>query len=131
KYPSWSPAAIKSAMMTTARQTDDAGDPIQWSAGDATPLNYGAGEVQPRSSYNPALVYDAGWDEWTAYACSIGQMASPCPEVPVDPSDLNYPSISVGDLAGSQEVTRKVTNVTGKKLQFTPKVEAPAGFSVN
>ncbi|GAA5163855.1 S8 family serine peptidase [Ornithinimicrobium tianjinense] len=131
KYPTWSPAAIKSAMMTTARQTDTSGAPIQWSKGNATPLNFGAGEVVPGKSYNPGLVYDAGWNEWLAYACGIGQLASPCPETPVDPSDLNYPSIAVGDLAGYQEVTRTVTNVTGKKLQYTAKVEAPAGFSVN
>lgn len=131
KYPTWSPAAIKSAMMTTARQTDDSGQPIQWVEGDATPLNYGAGEVRPMASYNPGLVYDAGWDDWLAYACGLGQLLSPCPEKPVDPSDLNYPSIAVGDLAGYQEITRTVTNVTGKKVQYTPTLEAPAGFTVN
>lgn len=128
--PTWSPAAVKSAMMTTARQTTDAGEPIMRGSSVATPLNYGAGEVQPSESYSPGLVYDAGWNDWLAYACGIGQLASPCPETPVDPSDLNYPSISVGDLAGSQTITRTVTNVGQGPMTYTAKVEAPAGTTV-
>lgn len=137
KYPTWSPMAVKSAMMTTARQTDDSGQPIQWAQGDATPLNYGAGEVVPARSYNPGLVYDSNVVDWYSYACSIEQLelvygGGVCDQFPqIDPSDLNYPSIAVGDLAGYQEVTRRVTNVTGKKMQYTPVVEAPAGFEVN
>ncbi|WP_431473177.1 S8 family serine peptidase [Ornithinimicrobium sp. W1665] len=130
KNPMWSPAAVKSAMMTTARQTTDAGEPIMRGPSVATPLNYGAGEVQPIESYNPGLVYDAGWNDWLAYACGIGQLAAPCPETPVDPSDLNYPSISVGDLAGSQTITRTVTNVGQGPMTYTAQVEAPAGTTV-
>lgn len=130
KNPSWSPAAVKSAMMTTARQTDTAGKPIMRGNAVATPLNYGSGEVQPLESYSPGLVYDAGWNDWLAYACGIGQMAAPCPETPVDPSDLNYPSISIGDLAGKQTVTRTVTNVAQGPVTYTAKVEAPAGTTV-
>ncbi|QDO90097.1 S8 family serine peptidase [Ornithinimicrobium ciconiae] len=131
EFPGWSPAAIKSAMMTTARDVDDNGDPIERLGVEATPLNYGAGEVQPAPSYNPGLVYDAGWDEWTAYACSIGQLGAPCPETPVDPSDLNYPSISIGDLAGQQTVTRTVTDVTGEGGTWDITVDEPAGISVD
>ncbi|SOC56871.1 S8 family serine peptidase [Ornithinimicrobium cerasi] len=136
KYPTWSPMAIKSAMMTTARQTDDEGQPIQWSQGDATPLNYGAGEVQPGRSYNPGLVYDSTSTDWYAYACAIGQLqlvggAGICGQVPeIDPSDLNYPSIAVGDLAGKQIITRTVTNVTKQAMQYRAQVEAPAGTTV-
>lgn len=130
KNPKWSPMAIKSAMMTTARQTDDAGEPILRGSATATPLDYGAGEVQPLESYSPGLVYDAGWDEWTAYACGLGQLTAPCPETPVDPSDLNYPSIAVGDLAGSQTITRTVTNVGQGPMTYNARVEAPAGTEV-
>ncbi|WP_114906240.1 cell wall-binding repeat-containing protein [Ornithinimicrobium murale] len=130
EFPDWSPAMIKSAMMTTARDTMDSGDPIQRSGADASPLDFGAGEVVPGQSYNPGLVYDAGWDEWLAYACAIGQLAAPCPEEPTDPSDLNYPSISIGELAGVQTVTRTVTDVTGEGGTYTAEVEAPEGLSV-
>ncbi|WP_202613662.1 S8 family serine peptidase [Ornithinimicrobium cerasi] len=130
KNPTWSPMAVKSAMMTTARQTDDAGQPIKRGTAVATPLNYGAGEVQPLESYSPGLVYDSGWNDWLAYACGIGQLAAPCPATPVDASDLNYPSIAVGDLAGKQTVTRTVTNVGQGPMTYTAKVEAPAGTTV-
>ena len=123
--------------MPTARQTDDAGEPFPWSVGAATPLHSCAVLVPPGRSYNPGLVYDSDVEDWYQCACSLEQLQAiggtdVCSALPeIDPSNLNYPSISVGDLAGFQEVTRKVTNVTGKKLQFTPKVEVPAGFKVN
>ena len=136
KFPTWSPAAIKSAMMTTARQTTNDGKPIQWAEGDATPLNFGAGEVVPARAYNPGLVYEAGLDEWLTYACSIDQLqiiAGPeaCAQTkPTDPSDLNYPTIAIGALAGKQTVTRTVTNVEKKATQYTATVKATAGTKV-
>ncbi|MDO5740601.1 MAG: S8 family peptidase [Ornithinimicrobium sp.] len=136
KYPTWSPMAIKSAMMTTARQTTDAGEPIPWAAGDATPLNFGAGEVVPGKSYSPGLVYDSTPSDWLAYTCAIDQLQTIgytelCEQLPeIDPSDLNYPSIAVGDLAGSQTVTRTVTNPHKSAMQYRAMVEAPAGTTV-
>lgn len=136
KFPTWSPMAIKSAMMTTARQTTDKGLPIQWAEGDATPLNFGSGEVVPAKAYNPGLVYDSTPTDWLTYTCAIGQLqmvggADTCAELPKkDPSDLNYPSISIGKLAGTQTITRTVTNVNKSAMQYRAKVEAPAGMTV-
>lgn len=47
-------------------------------------------------------------------------------------SDLNYPSIAVADLAGSQVVTRRVTSVAQEDGLRTYKVsvQAPAGYNV-
>nr|WP_306254565.1 cell wall-binding repeat-containing protein [Ornithinimicrobium cryptoxanthini] len=129
EFPEWSPAAIKSAMMTTARDVDDAGDPIERLGTVATPLNYGAGEVQPAPSYNPGLVYDAGVNEWLDYACAIGQLSGCTGEEPAA-SDLNYPSISVGSLPGQQTVTRTVTDVTGVGGTYTFDIDAPEGTTV-
>ena len=137
KYPTWSPMAIKSAMMTTARQTTNEGNPIMRGSAVATPLNFGAGEVVPGKSYNPGLVYDSNVMDWYTYACSINQLqlvggAGLCAQLPSkDASDLNYPSIAIGDLAGSQTVTRTVTNVTKQAMQYRAKVEAPAGTKVS
>lgn len=134
EFPEWSPAAIKSAMMTTARDVDDNGDPIERLGELASPLNYGAGEVRPAASYNPGLVYDAGLTDWAAYMCAIGQFpfSSPsCADLPtVDASDLNYPSISIGALSGAQTVTRTVTDVTGVGGTYTVEVDEPAGVEV-
>ena len=48
----------------------------------------------------------------------------------MDPSNLNMPSIAIGDLAGVQTVTRKVTNVSGNPATFTSSVTGMAGFNV-
>ena len=45
-----------------------------------------------------------------------------------DASDLNYPSIGIADLAGSQTVTRTVTSVADRTVTWTAAVNAPAGF---
>ena len=47
----------------------------------------------------------------------------------MDPSDLNYPSIAVGQLAGQQTVTRTLTNVEGRASQYDLSVDAPSGFT--
>ncbi len=51
----------------------------------------------------------------------------------MDGSDLNLPSIGIGDLVGSQTITRTVTavyNNNGKKT-FTVSVDAPPGIDVS
>lgn len=136
KYPGWSPMAIKSSMMTTADPTNSAGGPITYAGEPASPLHYGSGEVEPATAYETPLVYESVRADWYAYACAIGQLqtvgngAEVCAQLPeIDPSDLNYPSIAVGQLAGSQTVTRTVT-ATGAGGTFTASTEAPEGMSV-
>lgn len=69
KHPHWSPAAIKSALMTTASTLDRAGGPLQaqqYSGSEeltfvtATPFDYGSGAVNPRAALDPGLIFDAG-----------------------------------------------------------------------
>ncbi len=124
-HPSWSPAAIKSALMTTATTLTNLGNPI---AGGE--FDYGAGQVVPTAAGDPGLVYDAGFLDWFGFLCGTGQLSSPsCPALEIDPSDLNYPSISVDALAGAQTVTRTVTNVGGAGT-YTANVVAPPGVDV-
>ncbi|QSB05107.1 S8 family serine peptidase [Natronoglycomyces albus] len=136
--PDWSPAMIKSAMMTTAYTDDSAGEAIVTAHGDeATPLHYGAGHVDGSRMFNPGLVYDADFIDWTSYGCGLGQFES-VPELalmcefvdPIEPSQLNYPSVSVGSLEGSYTVTRTVTNVDDFTGVYFAHVEAPAGIDV-
>ena len=130
--------AVKSAMMTTASQTDNAGKPIAGpTGGDATPLNFGSGHVTPASAFDPGLVYDSGLTDWVRYGCGIRQFQpvfgqAVCDSFgSIDPSDLNYPTIAIGDLAGAQTVTRTVTNVsTDDAGIYDVKVSAPAGTTV-
>lgn len=135
KNPSWSPMAVKSAMMTTASQLDNTGAPIQRSGETATPLDMGAGHVVPKSAFTPGLVYDSTPVDWARYACGINQLQTIdptiCDEVgSIDPSNLNYPSIAIGSLAGTQTVTRTVTNVSGRPMTYTARVQQPTGVKV-
>ncbi|MDX3234491.1 S8 family serine peptidase [Streptomyces sp. ME03-5709C] len=105
KHPTWSPMAVKSAMMTTATATKTA------SGAESTDVfAQGAGQVQPADMFEPGLVYDSTEKDWLAYLEGLGLDTGTHVKA-VDPSDLNYPSIAVGRMVGSQTVTRTVTAV--------------------
>jgi subtilisin family serine protease len=138
KHPAWSPMWIKSAILTGATPTDNKGLPIQGVAGNATPFEMGAGEVVPAASFDPGLVYDSDIENWVQYACGIGVHLATgdggdvCDITgSVEPTDLNYPSIAVGSLAGKRTTSRVVTNTTGKTGFYWPVIKAPAGYSVS
>jgi subtilisin family serine protease len=134
KYPTWSPMAIKSALLTTGTSLDTSGRPIQNDSGSpGNPFGYGAGLVQPKLAMDPGLVYDSSYDDWAKFVCASGQVAEThelCAKGKVDPSDLNYPTIAVGDLAGKQTVKRTVRNVGKLPEVYFPKVEGLTGFKV-
>jgi subtilisin family serine protease len=131
-HPSWSPMAIKSALMTSGSDVLD--------GPNTNPLvifRQGAGHVRPNSAADPGLVFDNGFNDWLAFLCgtTTGVSASTCTALKtagysLDPSDLNEASIAVGDLPGSQEVTRKVTNVGNSPATYTPSVAGMGGFTV-
>ncbi|MEV0650612.1 S8 family peptidase [Phytomonospora sp. NPDC050363] len=138
KNPDWSPAAVRSALMTTATTKDNTGAPIQRGGKDATPFDYGSGHVRVAKAFEPGLVYDSGTIDWVRYACGLEQwqflQGGPemCDEYgAIDPSDLNYPSIAVAGLAGKQTVTRTVTNVGSKTETYFATTVAPKGTKVS
>ncbi|HZX08155.1 MAG TPA: protease-associated PA domain-containing protein, partial [Kribbella sp.] len=99
----------------------------------ANPFGYGAGEVQPKYGMDPGLVYDSTYTDWTKFICGSGQVPSThelCANGKIDLSDLNYPTIAIGDLAGKQTVTRTVTNVGTTPEVYFPKVEGVKGLKV-
>jgi subtilisin family serine protease len=106
KHPDWSPAAIRSALMTTADVTDRAGNAIlneQRVASDM--FATGAGHVNPEKAVDPGLVYDIAPSDYVGYLCGLysSQNVSLIARRPVDCSAatvipeslLNYPSVSV------------------------------------
>lgn len=131
-HPTWSPAAIKSALMTSGRQDvvkEDGTTP-------ADPFDMGAGHVVPNSAVDPGLVYDAGLLEYFAFLCGATSAVHPddCAFLEgagysFDASDLNLASIGIGELAGTQTVSRTVTNVGGAGT-YNVSVDAPPGVSV-
>ena len=127
-YPSWSPMAIKSALMTTG--TDVLDGP------NTNPLvifRQGAGHVKPIAATNPGLVFDSGYADWLGFLCGTQLPASFCTSsgIPVlNPSDLNVASIALGALPGVQTVKRRVTNVGGSAAVYTPSVTGLGGLTV-
>ncbi|MFT3953203.1 MAG: S8 family peptidase [Piscinibacter sp.] len=130
KYPRWSPMAIKSALMTTGYDVLDGGTP----APNSNPVlifRQGAGHVSPAKALNPGLVYDSGYNDWLNFICGV-QPGSFCSAfTPINPSDLNQASIAIGALAGTQTVTRSLTNVSGGALTVTASVTGMAGFTTS
>ena len=129
-YPTWSPAAIKSALMTTAYQTTKTGRTGETFGG---PFDFGAGHVAPNAAMNPGVVFDAGFNDWLGFLCGTQLPTSFCTRsgVPVlDPSNLNVPSVAIGDLAGAQTVTRTITNVSGATATFTATASGLTGVNV-
>lgn len=121
-HPDWSPMRVKSAMMTTAGTTDNTGATI---AGGA--FSYGAGHVRPTPGLDPGLVFDSGFEDWLGYLCGVELEAAYCADLEIDPSDLNTPSIAVGQLVGQQTVTRTLTNVSGSTQTFAASLQLPRG----
>ncbi|GMY36573.1 subtilisin-like protease SBT5.4 [Fagus crenata] len=138
--PHWSPSAIKSAIMTTARARDNTASPILDGSFDkATPFSYGAGHIRPNRAMNPGLVYDLTVNDYLDFLCAIGYNETSielfaegpyhCPKS-ASLLDFNYPSITVPNLSGSVAVTRKLKNV-GSPGTYAARVHAPIGISVH
>ncbi|XP_004300734.1 PREDICTED: subtilisin-like protease [Fragaria vesca subsp. vesca] len=124
-HPDWSPAAIKSAMMTTAEVNNLAGSAIldeTLSAADLFAI--GAGHVNPSKANDPGLIYDIQPQDYIPYLCglnytskqiaAITQQKVQCSKVGAIPEgQLNYPSFSIFILPGGkpQKYTRTLTNV--------------------
>lgn len=129
RYPRWSPMAIKSALMTTGSDLLDGGTPPAAENNPVLIFRQGAGHVNPAKALNPGLVYDSSFSDWLAFICGA-QPGGGCTGVtPINPSDLNQASIAIGALAGTQTVTRRLTNVSGASLTVSSSVTGMAGFS--
>ncbi|MEM7674981.1 MAG: S8 family serine peptidase [Myxococcota bacterium] len=141
-HPNWSPAQIKSALMTTARQDvvkEDGTTP-----GD--PFDFGAGHVSPNDAINPGLTYNASQLDYLAASCGTVSplvTASDCAFIAdtlglsTDPADLNLPSIGVSELPGTKTIRRTVTAVSDfrrrgsrRPSRYRAIVFPPEGFDV-
>lgn len=139
-YPSWSPAAIRSAIMTSATTMDNINESILNASNvKATPFSYGAGHVQPNQAMNPGLVYDLNTKDYLKFLCALGYSKTlisifsndkfNCPRTNISLADFNYPSITVPELKGLITLSRKVKNV-GSPTTYRVTVQKPKGISV-
>jgi subtilisin family serine protease len=117
EHPKATPAEIRSAMMTTAYDTV-----LPDGSKNTDPFEQGAGQVDPKRYLNPGLLYLSGAKDWAAFLDGKGLSDFPGID-PIDGSDLNQASISIGSLASAQTVTRAVTST--EKGVFTARAAVP------
>ncbi|OVA20401.1 Peptidase S8/S53 domain [Macleaya cordata] len=142
-HPNWSPAAIKSALITTASIKDEFGlNAVAEGAPhkQADPFDFGGGHVDPNKAADPGLIYDMGILDHVNFLCSMGYNNSAislmvshhvaCHKTSKLQADLNLPSIFIPDLRKSLMVWRTVTNVGSVNSIYTAKVKAPPGVIV-
>ncbi|KAJ0968807.1 hypothetical protein J5N97_021684 [Dioscorea zingiberensis] len=135
-HPDWSPAAIKSAIMTTSMITDHNGKPIMdEQLHPANSFMMGAGHVNPSKAFDPGLVFDVDHKEYIALLCGmkykdkdvsliVGENIQ-CSKVhSISQSELNYPSIM---LSRKQcvKVNRTVTNVGKAMSTYKLEIDMP------
>ncbi|RWR71954.1 cucumisin-like protein [Cinnamomum micranthum f. kanehirae] len=136
-YPNWSPAAIKSALMTTAFVMDDRRN-------EEAEFAYGSGQINPTAAIHPGLVYDASEKDYVDMLCkqdySTAQLqivtgdSSSCSGIsPGKTWDLNYPSFALSIPDGqpiSGTFKRTVTNVGLANSTYHVNVSMPSPVKV-
>ncbi|XP_054792138.1 subtilisin-like protease SBT3.6 isoform X2 [Prosopis cineraria] len=142
-HPNWSPAALKSAIITTAWTTDPSGEPI-FVEGEpmklADPFDFGGGIVNPNRAADPGLIYDMASADYVQYLCSMGysepsislltEHPISCPTKQPSMLDINLPSITIPSLRKSTIIVRTVTNVGPVHSKYKAIVEPPIGITI-
>ncbi|VVA33197.1 PREDICTED: subtilisin [Prunus dulcis] len=142
-HPTWSPAAIKSALVTTASLEDEYAQSIVAEGAphkQADPFDYGGGHVDPNKAISPGLIYDIESSDYIHFLCSMGYNNTAislvagtkitCQKSTKFIVNLNLPSITIHELKQSMTVSRRVTNVGPVNSVYFARVQAPAGVSV-
>ncbi|XP_034906044.1 subtilisin-like protease SBT3.10 isoform X2 [Populus alba] len=143
-HPDWSPAAIKSALVTTAWTNHPSGFPI-FAEGSpqklANPFDFGGGIANPNGAADPGLVYDMGTADYINYLCAMDYnitaisrltgLPTVCPYEELSILDVNLPSITIPNLRNSSTLTRTVTNVGASNSIYRAVIEPPFGTSVS
>ncbi|KAL5995787.1 hypothetical protein ACLOJK_025857 [Asimina triloba] len=148
-HPDWSPAAIRSALMTTAYIKDNRGETmLDESTGNAsTVLDHGSGHVDPQKAMDPGLVYDLSTGHYVDFLCNSNYTEKNIRAITRRYADcrgakraghvgnLNYPSFAAVFVQYerkrmSTHFIRTVTNVGDPKSVYEATVAAPAGSTV-
>ncbi|KAF8021520.1 hypothetical protein BT93_G1842 [Corymbia citriodora subsp. variegata] len=144
-HPDWSPAAIKSAILTTAATSNAKGQPILDEARQpASIFATGAGHVNISKAVNPGLIYDTGLIDYVPYLCGlnyndgdvsliVGKEVS-CSSIESIPDyQLNYPSITLnfvhlGSNVSNVSVKRTVRNDGPANSRYKSVIEPITGI---
>ncbi|KAM3374760.1 subtilisin-like protease SBT3.9 isoform X2 [Capsicum galapagoense] len=153
-HPNWSPAAIKSALVTTAWNEDTYATEI-FSEGNgvklADPFDFGGGICNPNGAADPGLIYDMDRNDYLNYFCSMGysndriynattyhsdakksssSAGIVCPKEVPSRLDMNLPSISIPNLKNSVTIKRTVTNVGNANSIYRLVVKPPRNVAI-
>lgn len=147
-HPDWSPAAIRSALVTTASPLDNTLSHIKDASNNnfpASPLDMGAGHINPNKALDPGLVYDATAEDYIKLLCAMNykpeqiriftKSSQKCNNRSLD---LNYPSFitffndydSSSDEKVVKEFWRTVTNAEEVGTAYTAKLTGIDGLKV-
>ncbi|KAF8406820.1 hypothetical protein HHK36_005941 [Tetracentron sinense] len=148
-HPEWSPAAIRSALMTTAYTVDNRGETMldESTGNSSTVMDFGAGHVHPQKAMQPGLVYDLTTYDYVDFLCNSNYTVKSIQAIARKNADcrgaqraghvgnLNYPSLSAvfqqyGRHKMSTHFIRTVTNVGDSKSEYQVKVKPPSGTMV-
>ncbi len=114
-HPNWTPAQIKSALMTSAAQDvlkEDGVTPFD-------PFDAGAGSIRVNRAVDPTLVFDETFANFVASAAD-----------PLHRIDLNIASVNAPTMTGSIKTWRTALNVSGREQELDVKTQAPAGATI-
>ena len=110
-HPSWTPAEIKSALMTSAAQDVVKEDGVT----AATPFDAGAGGLRVNRAVNPTIVFDETFADYVASGAD-----------PLGRVNLNLPSVDATTMSGLLTTTRTAINVSGVDQKLTVSIQQPA-----
>ncbi|GKV04603.1 hypothetical protein SLEP1_g16746 [Rubroshorea leprosula] len=149
-HPEWSPAAIRSAMMTTSDSIDNTGRSIKDIGNNyltASPLAMGTGHINPNKALDPGLIYDATIEDYVNLLCALNFTSNQIQTITKSSSnncsspslDLNYPSFiaffntndSKSNSKTVKEFQRTVTNVGIGMSTYTATLTPMEGFKVS
>ncbi|KAL2895121.1 Subtilisin-like protease SBT1.7 [Bienertia sinuspersici] len=132
-HPEWSPAAIKSALMTTAYTA--------YKRLPSTPFDHGAGHVDPIEALDPGLVYDITVNDYIDFLCALNYSSDEIKHTTAQAyncsssktysiGDLNYPSFSINLETASENGDSKTTS-TFKYTRILTNVGKPATYKAS
>ncbi|XP_024627795.1 subtilisin-like protease SBT3.9 isoform X2 [Medicago truncatula] len=143
KHPTWSPAAIRSALVTTASQSGTDGGLISEGSTNkaADPFDMGGGHVDPNKAINAGLIYNITTEDYIHFLCSMGHNTASIRKVTKTTTscnkqkrqallNLNLPSISIPNLKRDTTVMRTLTNVGNINVVYKAIVKSPYGIKV-
>ncbi|GAB2268923.1 hypothetical protein Dimus_003863 [Dionaea muscipula] len=148
-HPEWSPAAIRSALMTTAYTVDNRAQTMmdESTGNTSTVMDFGAGHVHPQNAMDPGLVYDMDVYDYIDFLCNSNYTVKNIQVITRKTADcrgakraghvgnLNYPSFSAvfqqyGEQRMSTHFIRMVTNVGDPNSIYKVTVRPPSGTLV-